>query len=161
VGELVARGPGVALGYLGAPEEQARAFRDGALWTGDLAFRDEDGFFFLVDRVKEVLKVAGHRVSPAQIEEVLSTAPDVLEAAVVGLADPVEGEVPAAAVVVRPGLVVSGEALRRRCRELLAPTHVPRVIVVVESLPKNEVGKVLRRKVAELIAAHTPSGGVA
>jgi len=161
VGELVARGPGVALGYLNAPEEQARAFREGALWTGDLAYRDAGGFFFLVERAKEILKVAGHRVSPAQIEAVLAGEPGVLEAAVVGLPDPVEGEVPAAAVVAGPGCEVSPEALRRRCRELLGPVSVPRVLLLVEALPRSEVGKVLRRDVARLIAASAPRWGAA
>jgi acyl-coenzyme A synthetase/AMP-(fatty) acid ligase len=161
VGELVARGPGVALGYLDAPTEQAKAFRAGRLWTGDLAYRDADGFFFVVDRAKEVLKVAGHRVSPAQIEAVLGNQPEVLEAAVVGVPDPVEGEVPAAAVVARPGSNPTPELLRRRCRALLAPSHVPRVLVVVNALPRNEVGKVLRREVAKLIAARAPQWGVA
>jgi len=158
VGELVARGPGVALGYLEAPEEQARAFRNEWLFTGDVGYRDADGFFFLVDRAKEMLKVGGHRVSPAQIESVLATDPGVLEVAVVGVVDPVEGEVPVAAVVQRPGHVVSLDGLRRRCRAQLSPTHVPRWMVAVDALPRNEVGKLLRREVARLIAARRPRG---
>ncbi|MBS2031446.1 MAG: acyl--CoA ligase [Deltaproteobacteria bacterium] len=158
VGELVARGPGVALGYLDAPEEQMRTFRENWLFTGDVGYRDADGYFFLVDRAKELLKVGGYRVSPAQIESVLAADPGVLEAAVVGVVDPVEGEVPAAAVVQRPGHSISLDALRRRCRAQLSPTHVPRWVVAVDALPRNEVGKVLRREVARLIAARRPRG---
>lgn len=152
VGELVARGPGVALGYLEAPDERARTFRNGWLHTGDLAFHDADGFFFVVDRAKEVLKVSGHRVSPARIEAVLVSQPGVAEASVVGLPDALEGEVPVAAVVALSGGVVSVDSLRRSCREQLGSVCVPRIVRVVSRLPRGEAGKVLRREVAKMLA---------
>ena len=97
-------------GYLDEPEASAEILHDGWLWTGDLARRDEDGFFFHRGRSKEILKVGGHRVSPVEIEQVIARHPDVAEAAVIGMPDPLMGEVPSA-VVVPP---VSGATTERR-----------------------------------------------
>jgi acyl-CoA synthetase (AMP-forming)/AMP-acid ligase II len=143
-GHLVARGGNVSLGYLDEPEETAAILHDGWLWTGDLARRDADGFFFHEGRSKEILKIGGHRVSPVEIEHVLARHPDLTEAAVVGVPDPLMGEVAAAFVVPRPGRAVDEAELRRFCRESMPAYKVPVRFTAVESLPRNEAGKLLR-----------------
>ena len=150
-GHLVARGGNVALGYLDEPEETATILRGGWLWTGDLASRDADGFFFHQGRSKEILKIGGHRVSPIEIEQVVARHPDVLEAAVIGVSDDLKGEVPTAFVVRRAGATLSDDELRRFCHEQMPPWKVPVKFTLVESLPRNEAGKLLR---AELAARH-------
>jgi len=148
VGNLIARGDNVTLGYLDEPEETAAILRDGWLWTGDLAYRDADGFFFHVGRSKEILKIAGHRVSPVEIEHALERHPEVAEAAVVGLKRELAGETAAAFVVRRPGSTVSEVDLRRFCRDLLPIYKVPATIAFVETLPRNPSGKLLRTELA-------------
>jgi acyl-CoA synthetase (AMP-forming)/AMP-acid ligase II len=148
-GHLVARGANVTLGYLDEPEETAAILHDGWLWTGDLALRDADGFFFHKGRSKEILKIGGHRVSPIEIEHVVAGHPDVAEAAVIGIPDDLMGEVPTAFVVPRGGRQPQDDALRRFCREQLPPYKVPVRFTVVDALPRNSAGKLLR---AELVA---------
>ncbi len=150
-GHLVARGPNVTPGYLDAPEETATILRDGWLWTGDLAERDDDGFFFVVGRAKEILKIAGYRVAPAQIESVLLTHAAVEEVAVAGIADPLTGEASAALVVLRSGMQVTLEDLRRFCLGRLAPPLVPRRVRFTEAMPRNASGKVMREEVARVL----------
>lgn len=151
VGEIVARGPNVTPGYLDEPAETATILRDGWLWTGDLAHRDADGFFYHCGRAKEILKIGGHRVSPIEIEEVIARHPDVAEAAVFGVKDDLMGEVPAAVVVPRPGAKLGEGDLLRFCRERLPAYRVPVRFTLVDALPRNESGKLLR---AELAASH-------
>ena len=150
VGELVARGDNVTPGYLDDPEQTAAILHDGWLWTGDLAEHDVDGFFYHRGRAKEVLKIGGHRVSPVEIEEVLARHPDVREAAVFGVPDVLMGEVPAAVVVPRSGAEPGEADLLRFCRERLPAYEVPVRVVLVESLPRNESGKLLRQELAAL-----------
>jgi acyl-CoA synthetase (AMP-forming)/AMP-acid ligase II len=138
----------VTLGYLDEPEETAAILHDGWLWTGDLAYRDADGFFFHQGRSKEILKIGGHRASPIEIEHVVARHPDVAEAAVIGVPHDLMGEVPAAFVVLRPGASLAEDDLRRFCRELLPAYKVPLSFTAVERLPRNEAGKLLR---AELV----------
>jgi long-chain acyl-CoA synthetase len=147
-GHLVARGGNVSLGYLDEPEETAAILHDGWLWTGDLARRDADGFFFHEGRSKEILKIGGHRVSPVEIEHALARHPDVAEAAVIGVADSLKGELAAAFVVARPGCAIDPEELRRFCREHLPAFKVPARVTQVEALPRNEAGKLLRASLA-------------
>jgi long-chain acyl-CoA synthetase len=151
-GNLVARGDNVTLGYLGDPEATAEILRDGWLWTGDLAMQDADGFVFHRGRSKEILKIGGHRVSPTAIEHAVAEHPEVAEAAVVGAPDPLMGEVPVAFVVARPGRAPSQDELRRHCRERLPAYEVPVAFTVVESLPRNEAGKLLRADLARRLA---------
>ncbi len=159
VGNLVARGGNVALGYLEAPEETAAILRDGWLWTGDLARRDEEGFLFLVGRAKEILKIGGHRVGPLEIEVVLAEHPGVAEAAVVGASDPVQGEVAIAFVVLRVGASVSESDLRRFCRDRLAPHKVPARVEFAEAIPRNASGKPLKSELASRARAAASGGG--
>jgi long-chain acyl-CoA synthetase len=153
IGELVARGPNVTPGYLDEPEETAAILHDGWLWTGDLAERDADGFFFHRGRSKEILKIGGHRVSPVEIEQVVAEHPDVAEAAVIGRPDPLLGEVPVAFVVARPGRQPTEGGLQTWCRSRMAPYRVPCQFSLVAALPRNEAGKLLRARLVEQIAA--------
>jgi len=148
VGHLVARGENVTQGYLDEPEETAAILHDGWLWTGDLAERDQDGFFFHRGRSKEILKIGGHRVSPIEIEHVVAEHPDVAEAAVVGAPDALMGEVPVAFVVARPGCQPDAEALRAFCRARMPAYRVPVRFTLVSALPRNEAGKLLRAQLA-------------
>lgn len=148
VGHLVARGDNVTPGYLDEPEETAAILHDGWLWTGDLAHRDADGFFFHQGRSKEIIKVKGHRVSPAEIEHVLAGHPDLAEAAVIGAKHDLWGEVPAAFVVVRPGASPTEEELRAWCRERLPAFKVPSRFTTLAVLPRNPAGKLLRAELA-------------
>ncbi len=148
-GHLVARGDNVTLGYLDEPEETAAILHDGWLWTGDLAFRDADGFLFHRGRSKEILKIGGHRASPIEIEQVVDRHPAVAEAAVIGVAHDLMGEVPAAFVVLRPGRTTDADELKRFCRERLPAYAVPVRFTFVPSLPRNESGKLLRAKLRE------------
>jgi acyl-CoA synthetase (AMP-forming)/AMP-acid ligase II len=148
IGHLVARGDNVTPGYFDEPAETAAILHGGWLWTGDLAFRDADGFFFHRGRSKEILKIGGHRVSPVEIEQVVAQHPDVGEVAVVGVPDALLGEVPAAFVVLKPERSVHAEEIRRFCRDRMAPYRVPASVVFVDALPRNEAGKLLRAKLA-------------
>jgi acyl-coenzyme A synthetase/AMP-(fatty) acid ligase len=140
----------VTLGYLDEPEETAAILRDGWLWTGDLAYRDADGLFFHAGRSREVLKIGGHRVSPAEIEHALERHPEVVEAAVVAVRNQLAGDAAAALVVRQPAGSVSEGELRRFCRELLPAYKVPATIRFVDKLPRNASGKLLRAQLAGL-----------
>jgi acyl-CoA synthetase (AMP-forming)/AMP-acid ligase II len=151
VGEIVAEGANVALGYWQAPEESEGIFRNGALYTGDLARVDEDGFIYIVDRAKDFIKCRGEKVSCRQIEEVLLEFDELVEAAVIGIPDEVLGEAVKAFVVPRArnssGLA---EHLATFCKSRLAPHHLPKEIVVIPALPKNSAGKVMKSALREL-----------
>jgi long-chain acyl-CoA synthetase len=149
-GHLVARGANVTPGYLDEPEETAAILHDGWLWTGDLASRDEDGFLFHQGRSKEIIKVKGHRVSPAEIEFVLARHPDVAEVAVVGAKHDLWGEVPIAFVVPRPGTDPTEGQLRAWCRERLPIFKVPNRFTTLAALPRNSAGKLLRAEISAL-----------
>jgi len=151
-GHLIARGANVTPGYFRAPEESADILRNGWLWTGDLARKDDEGFFYITGRVKDVLKIDGHRVSAAEIEQRLSAHPDVVEAAVVSEPDPVRGEIAVAFVVTRAGATLSEADLRRYCREHLPPYKVPASIRFVDALPRTGVGKVAKAELATRLA---------
>jgi long-chain acyl-CoA synthetase len=145
LGEIVIRGPNVMRGYLGKPEETAAALRGGWLHSGDVGYRDGDGYFHLVDRVKDMINVAGFKVFPREVEEVLFEHPAVAEAAVLGLPDPVKGEVVRACVVLRPGQATTAGELIERCRARIAPYKVPVVVEFLPALPKSPTGKILKK----------------
>jgi acyl-CoA synthetase (AMP-forming)/AMP-acid ligase II len=151
VGELVARGQNVTPGYLDEPAETRAILHDGWLWTGDLAYRDSDGFFFHYGRAKEILKIGGHRVSPVEIERVIALHPGVAEAGVLGIRDALLGEAAKAIVVPKSGARPSAADLARFCRERLPANQVPVSFVLVKTLPRNEAGKLLR---ADLVSRY-------
>jgi long-chain acyl-CoA synthetase len=144
VGELVVRGPQIMTGYLDNPEETADMLRDGWLYTGDLARMDEDGFFTLVDRKKDMIKSGGLNVFPSEVERVLSTHPSVKECAVVGAPDRLFGERVVGYVVAQHGSHPIAEQLRAHCRCQLASYKVPRNIEFCEKLPTTFLGKLRR-----------------
>jgi long-chain acyl-CoA synthetase len=148
-GELVVRGPQVMTGYWNRPDETAETLRGGWLYAGDIARMDEDGFFYIVDRKKEMLITSGLNVYPREIEEVLFAHPAVLEAALIGVPDVHRGEVGKAYVVLRPQARATAEELIAHCKTYLAAFKVPREIEFRDSLPKSLIGKVLRRALAE------------
>ncbi len=156
VGEVLLRAPQIMPGYLDNPEETAIALRrhdDGPPWlhTGDLGYLDAEGFLFLVDRKKDLIKISGLQVWPREIEEAVATHPAVAEVAVAGVPDAAKGEVAKAWVVLRPGRSLDLEELRLHCRGRLAPFKAPAQLELREDLPKSLVGKVLRRV---LVAEH-------
>jgi long-chain acyl-CoA synthetase len=145
-GELLVRGPQVMAGYWERPDETAATIDpDGWLHTGDIARMDEDGYFFIVDRKKDMIIASGFKVLPRDVEEVLFTHPDVQEAAVVGVPDPYRGETVKAYIVLKAGAQPSEQAIIAFCREQMAPFKVPRQIEFRAELPKTPIGKVLRR----------------
>ncbi len=150
-GEIVAEGANVAHGYWGEPEESAKCFRNGKLYTGDLGTVDDDGFIYVLDRAKDFLKCGGKRVSCRQLEEKLVEFDELLEAAVIGVKDELLGEAVKAFVVPRNS---HSEGLEDRvlafCKENFAHQLVPRAIVVMGALPKNTAGKVLKQKLKAL-----------
>ena len=151
IGEIVAQGENITQGYWRAEEETATVFRDGMLYTGDLATVDEDGYIFIVDRAKDFIKCGGNRVSCRQIEEKLLEFGDLLEAAVIGVPDEILGEAVKAFVVPRPGVVSDLEPLLRQfCTRNMLPAQVPREFVFLDALPKNASGKVAKSVLREI-----------
>ena len=150
VGEIVLSAPQLMLGYWQRPDETKEMLRtnergERLLYTGDLGYVDADGYVFIVDRKKDLIKTSGYQVWPREIEEVISAHPSVAEVGVVGLPDKMRGETVKAFVVFRPGMTATEAELKTFCRERLAPYKVPSEIEVVAELPKSQVGKVLRR----------------
>ena len=149
VGELVVRGPNVMKGYYKMPEETEATIRDGWLYTGDMAKRDDNGYFYIVDRKKDLAIVGGYNVYPREVEEVLFAHRDIVEAAVIGVPDPDFGEAIHAFVVVKDGVSLTPEALEHYCAERLAKYKVPKRFEFLDELPKNTTGKILRRSLKE------------
>lgn len=149
VGELAVRGPQVMKGYWNKPEETRLVLRDGWLLTGDIAKMDEDGYFFIVDRKKDMILCSGYNVYPREVEEVLYMHPAVQEAAAIGIPDPYRGETVKAFVILKPGMTATSEEIIAFCKERLAPFKVPKQVEFAKELPKTMVGKVLRRELRE------------
>lgn len=148
-GELMVKGPQVMRGYWQRDEETATAIIDGWLRTGDIARMDEEGYFYIVDRKKDLILSAGYNVYPREVEEVLYQHPKVETAAVIGLPDGVRGEKIAAYLTLLPGETATASEIRNFCRERLAPYKQPRKIIFRDELPKSLAGKVLRRQLRE------------
>jgi long-chain acyl-CoA synthetase len=146
-GEIAIRGHNVMKGYLNRPEATAAALRGGWFHTGDLARADADGFYYIVDRKKEMIIRGGYNVYPREIEEVLYEHPAVLEAAVIGVPHPALGEEIGAAVTLRPGAVSTPEELREYVRQRVAPYKYPRHVWLTDRLPKGPTGKLLKREI--------------
>lgn len=143
-GELIVRGPNIMKGYYKMPEETTAALKDGWLYTGDMARMDEDGYFYIVDRKKDLIIVGGYNVYPREVEEVIYKHQDVVEAAVIGIPDPNQGEA-VKAYVVRKKPELTEDELILYCKQHLAKYKVPSSIEFLEELPKNTTGKILRR----------------
>jgi len=149
VGELIIKGPQIMKGYWGNEEETAMSLKNGWLYTGDLAMQDEDGYFYIVGRKKEMIIIGGFNIYPQEVEGVLYEHPDMKESAVVGIPDPQKGEIVKAYIVPKEGASIDIEELRGHCYQNLTPYKVPKQFDVVESLPRNTVGKLLKRKLIE------------
>jgi long-chain acyl-CoA synthetase len=159
IGEIAIHGPQVMKGYHNMPTETAntlRQMKDGKTWlfTGDIARMDEDGYFYIVDRKKELIKPGGFQVWPREVEEAISSHPKVLEVGVGGIPDPNRGETVKAWIVTKPGETLTVEELKAHCKEHLAPYKVPTHYEFRSELPKTTVGKILRR---ELVRQHKES----
>ena len=145
VGEICIRGPNVMLGYWGRPAETAEAIRDGWFHSGDIGYRDAEGDYFLVDRVKDMINAAGFKVWPREVEEVLFAHESIHEAAVVGVPDDYAGEAVKAFLVARAGVTIEIESVLTHCRERLSAYKVPKHVEVVTAIPKGATGKVLKK----------------
>jgi len=157
VGELVTEGPGVVPGYWNKPEETAKALPGGRLHTGDVGFMDPEGWFYLVDRQKDMIVASGFKVWPREVEDVLYQHPAVRESGVVGVPDPYRGETVKAFVSLKAGATVQPEELITFCKERMAAYKYPRQVEIVEEIPKTVTGKVLRRQLRDQAMASTSS----
>jgi acyl-CoA synthetase (AMP-forming)/AMP-acid ligase II len=149
IGEIIIKGDQLLRGYWNRPEATEEAFRGGWFHTGDMAYRDAEGFFYIVDRKKDMIITGGENVYSREVEEVLYALPAVSEAAVIGLPDPVWGEKVTAVVVLRPGEAASPQEIMHACRGRLAGFKTPKDIRFVDELPKNVSGKILKRELRE------------
>ena len=152
VGEIATSGPQVVPGYWGKPEATAESLPGGELRTGDVGFMDEQGWFYLVDRKKDMINAAGYKVWPREVEDVLYGHPAVREAAVVGVPDEYRGESVKAFVSLKPGSSVTPEEVIAFAKERMAAYKYPRTVEVVEELPKTTTGKILRRELRDQAA---------
>ncbi|MEU1344005.1 AMP-binding protein [Streptomyces sp. NPDC005827] len=145
IGEIAISGPQVVPGYWNRPEESAAAFPDGELRTGDVGFMDADGWFYLVDRKKDMINASGYKVWPREVEDLLYTHPAIREVAVVGVPDSYRGETVKAFVSLHPGATADPEDLIRYAKDNMAAYKYPRLVEIVDELPKTATGKILRR----------------
>jgi len=151
-GEVVLRGPKVFAGYWRDPDATARAFAGGWFHTGDIGVQDDDGYLYIVDRLKDMIVSGGENIASSEVERVLFEHDAVLEVAVVGRPDERWGEVPVAVVVLRPGSNATADDLIEHCRGQLAKFKVPKGVTFIDELPRNPSGKVLKREL------RTPGG---
>lgn len=145
LGEILIKGPNVMKGYFRNPEATAQTVRDGWLHSGDIGYRDKDGYYYIADRVKDMINVSGFKVFPREVEEILFRHPAVKEAAVLGMPDPLKGEAVKAFVVLKEGQSVDADALKALCREKIASYKVPEVVEFIPALPKSPTGKILKK----------------
>jgi long-chain acyl-CoA synthetase len=151
IGEICVRGGNVMLGYWNNPEETAKAIRAGWLLTGDVGYRDADGYYYITDRKKDMLIVNGINVYPREIEEVIYHFPGVKEAAVIGVPDARRGEQPVAFVAAAEGQTLDDNALLQFIRGQLADYKIPKKIVILPALPKNATGKILKTELRKQV----------
>jgi long-chain acyl-CoA synthetase len=150
VGEVCVRGGNVMQGYWRQPAETAKVMRNDWLLTGDIGYRDEDGYFYITDRKKDMLLVNGINVYPREIEEVLYQFPGVKEAAVIGKPDERKGEQPIAYVAPREGVSLEEKAIQQFVREHLADYKVPKKVILLPALPRNATGKILKTALRQM-----------
>src|SRR5699024_1858649 len=146
VGELIVKGPQVMKGYWNNEEETENTLRDGWLYTGDLGYMDEEGYFYIVDRSKDMIIAGGYNIYPREVEEILYEFDGVQEVAVAGVPDPYRGETVKAFIVPKEGQTLNEDELNTFCRKNLAAFKVPRIYEFRDELPKTAVGKILRRQ---------------
>ena len=149
VGEICVQGPNVMKGYWKRPEETAKSFHGEWFRTGDLGKKDDDGYYYIVDRIKDMIIVNGMNVYPRIVEEVLYQHPDIIECAVIGHADELHGEIVAAYIVTKSDIELSATDIRHFCRNKLGRYQIPKKVFVIDALPKNATGKILKRELKE------------
>jgi long-chain acyl-CoA synthetase len=149
LGEIVLRGENILKGYYKNPEATLTAFRGGWFHTGDVGYRDQDGYFFIVDRKSDMIIRGGENIYPREIDEVLYQHSAIAAAATIGIPDPLYGEEVAAFVVLKDGMKVSEEELISYCTERLADYKCPKSIRLVKEIPKGPTGKLLKRELAK------------
>jgi len=153
VGELVINGPLVMKGYYKKPQETAEVLRDGWLHTGDMGYYDSDGYFFMVDRKKELINVGGEKVFPREVEELMYKHPAVADAVLIPQRDAKMGEIPVAIVVPRAGAVVSEKDIKDFLSEKMARFKVPRRVYILQQVPRSPVGKILKKELVKMLEA--------
>ena len=158
-GEIAIKGPQVVPGYWEKPAETADTFPDGWMLTGDVGFMDNDGWFYVVDRKKDLINASGYKVWPREVEEVLYGHPAVREAAVVGVPDPYRGETVKAFVTLKPAMSVTPDDLVVFCRERMAAYKYPRKVDIIDELPKTSSGKIMRRELRDSEISRARSAG--
>jgi long-chain acyl-CoA synthetase len=156
IGELLIRGPQIIPAYWQKPEETEKSLREGELRTGDVGFFDEQGWFYLVDRAKDMIVASGFKVWPREVEEVLYLHPAVREAAVIGVPDPYRGETIKAVISLKPGFQVSEGEIKAFARERMAAYKYPRFVEIIDELPKTTSGKIMRRLLQTTTREATP-----
>jgi amino acid adenylation domain-containing protein len=149
LGEVVVRGPNVMLGYWNRPAETAQVLKEGWFHTGDIGRTDEEGYFYLVDRIKDMVNVGGLKVYPSEVENILYQHPAVAEVAVYGVPEPLLGEQVIASIIPKSGVLVPAEEIVAFCRQNLADFKVPSLVELVDSLPKGRTGKILKKVLRE------------
>jgi long-chain acyl-CoA synthetase len=149
-GEILISGPMLMKGYWNKPEETAKVLRDGWLYTGDVGYRDEEGYFYITERKKDIIIKGGENIAPREVEEVLYSHPSVAEAAVVGMPDEVYGENIKAFVVLKQGRSATAEEIVEHCQGKLKRFKSPKEVVFLNALPKNLVGKILRKDLRKM-----------
>jgi long-chain acyl-CoA synthetase len=157
-GEIVASGGNITLGYWNDPSETAKFFRNGRLHTGDIARVDSEGFIFVVEREREMIKSGGNRVSAKEIEDVIAKMPEVVEVAVVGVPHELLGECIKAFVVAVPGARIQSQDIREHCRKELPLFKVPEEVFLISNMPHNGSGKILKPKLLEMLPRIEPTG---
>ena len=155
LGEIVLRGENILKGYFKSPEATATAFRNGWFHTGDVGYRDKDGFFYIVDRKSDMIIRGGENIYPREIDEVLYQHPAVAAAATIGVPDDLYGEEVAAFVVLKDGMRLSEQELISHCTERLADYKCPKSIRIVKDIPKGPTGKLLKRELAKQFYENT------
>jgi acyl-CoA synthetase (AMP-forming)/AMP-acid ligase II len=149
MGEIIVSGPGLMTEYWNRPEATAETLRDGWLYTGDAGYLDEEGYLYIRDRIKDLILWSGRNVYPQMIEDVLGQHPAVMEAAVIGVPDPVTGEAVTAVVMLREGMSAAPQELIYFCADSLAEYQRPSSVEFADSFPRNALGKVLKRQLRE------------
>jgi acyl-CoA synthetase (AMP-forming)/AMP-acid ligase II len=149
IGEILARGPNIMMGYYKEPEATEQTLKEGWLHTGDLGKLDDEGFLYIVDRKKDMIISGGENVYPREIEDVLYTHPKIVEAAVIGLPDPSWGESIHAVITLKQGEDMSGEEVIDHCKSHIASFKKPKSVEFVDKLPRTSAGKVLKRILRE------------
>jgi fatty-acyl-CoA synthase len=150
VGEVWIKGPSVTPGYWRRDPREDGSFVDGWFRTGDAAWRDADGFYYLVDRFKDMYKSGGENVAPAEVERALASHPHIVDVAVIGVPDDKWGEVGKAFVVVRAGAVLTLEDVREHCTTQIAKYKAPHHLVIIDELPRNTTGKIVKARLRDL-----------